>query len=291
MYPANHEIQLERALEQNADAFDSYFDNSADKRPVMSNRVKGAMQLVKSKGNPTFSAQFDIKASVSYFSVAAGVWTKIATAGVPAAVQVPVPVFLFGWNDFKSGFPKLKAAYPLTNWAYGRAFIAGYDDSMDVLESLTGGIGQFFPLDANALAILSPGDLVLPLTYNNGTQYVALITVHCTQVAYATLLESLVSDTFVMNMIRYVVPDASTPSLNQYANNIGIYSLSLFGKYNSDFVSPNSFKVPSQLQNSLIDIPLKKGIDKSIALASYLNYDCASYVWSTFVWTVAKHQA
>ena len=291
-----HEAQLLHALEANADAFDSYFDNSADQPPISSNRVKSQnLSLVKSKGNPTFAAQFDMSFTLNYFSVAAGVWTPLTPANLIAAAPSlagSLPVFLFGWNDFKAGFPKMRAAYTVNTWTYGRAFLHQYDNSNDVLTSLVGGIGQFIPLDSNALAVLHAGDLVIPFTANvGGTQYVALVDINCPQVAYATLLESLVSDKFVLNMIRYIVPDATPNSLNQYTNQIGIFSQSLFGKFNSDFISPNSFKMPTQLQNNLIDIPLKRGIDKSQFIASYLNPLCVSMTWSTFVWTVSKHQA
>ncbi len=291
-----HEAQLIHALEANADAFDSYFDDSADQPPVSSSRVRNNnVSLVKSKGNPTFAAQFDMKFTINYFSVAAGVFTPITPINLIAAAPSlagNLPVFLFGWNDFKAGYPKMKSAYPVNTWTYGRPFIYGYDNTMDVLATLAGGIGLFFPIDLNAQAVLQQGDVVIPFTaVVAGTQYVALVDINCPQVAYGTLLESLVSDRFVLNMIRYVVPDSSPTSLNQYSNQIGIFSQSLFGKFNSDFISPNSFKMPTQLQNNLIDIPLKRGIDKSQFIATYLNPLCTTMTWSTFVWTVSKHSA
>jgi len=288
-----HEAQLLHALEANADAFDSYFDSSADAPPVSSSRIKSQnLNLVKSKGNPTFAAQFDMQFTLSYFSEAGGVFTPIAPANLNPSLVGALPVFLFGWNDFKAGFPKMRAAYPVNTWQYGRPFLYQYDAAMDVIVTLAAGIGVFIPLDANARAVMKAGDLVMPFTaVVGGTQYVAFVVIDCPQVAYATLLESLVSDRFVLNMIRYIVPDSTPNSLNQYTNQIGIFSQSLFGKFNSDFISPNSFKMPTQLQNNLIDIPLKRGVDKSQFIASYLNPLCTSMTWSTFVWTVSKHQA
>jgi hypothetical protein len=108
-------------------------------------------------------------------------------------------------------------------------------------------------------------------------------------VAYATLLTALSSDRFVLNMIRYVIPD--TTLIAQYSNNIGLFRQSLFGKFNSDYMSPNSFKKPEQQQNGLIDIPLKKGIDKETSMGMYINYTCIELSWSIFVWTVKKLSA
>jgi len=62
----------------------------------------------------------------------------------------------------------------------------------------------------------------------------------------------------------------------------------LYGKSNKDFVSPNSFKKPDTFQNGIIDIPLKKGLDKQECLASYLNYDAVNIQWSIFVWSTKK---
>ncbi len=287
----NHDIELVRRLENGVDAYDSYFDNSADARPIVSNRVKGnQVSLTPMKGNPQFSAQYDIKASSFYFSYTAGVFTPIAAASVPSSLSGQLPVFLFGWNDFKAGFPKLKSQYPVNIWTVGRAFLYGYDNYMDAIITGIGTDTQtFVQLDTNVTANLTPGCLVLPFTATvSGTTYFAMVVLQCAQVAYATLFESLVSDTFVMNMIRYIVPDTTTNSVNQFINQIGLYSLSLYGKFNSDFVSPNSFKKPEQYQPNIIDIPIKKGIDKTISIGVYLNTLCTSYTWSTFVWSTKK---
>jgi hypothetical protein len=291
MTAQRHEIQLARALENGVDAYDSYFDNSADSRPIVSNRVKSSqVSLAPMKGNPQFSAQYDIKASIYYFSYAAGVFTPVLPANVPAGLQGNLPVYLFGWNDFKAGFPKLKSQYPIVNWVQGRAFLYGYDNYMDaILTGIGTGAQTFVQLDTNVTPSLSLGDLVIPFTATSGgTTYFASVVIHCAQVAYATLFESLVSDTFVMNMIRYIVPDTTQNSINQFINQIGLYSLSLYGKFNSDFVSPNSFKKPEQYQPNIIDIPIKKGVDKAISFGTYLNCLCTSFTWSTFVWSTKK---
>lgn len=272
------EQKLLRALETNVDAFETYFEDESADAPVGS-KMPSDTKLAKVKGNPAFSAQFDVTAYVKFYTLTGGAYTGIAASALNAALQNSLPMFLFGFNDYLSGFYNLKKLYPVnSNWTYGRPGIYG-KDFLD---------GSF---DSTVLADLVQGDLVLPFTSalpGAGTTTLGLVIIRCPQVAYGTLLQSLASDRFVMNMIRYVVPDETAASLAQYANNIGIHKLSLFGKNNNDFTSPNSFKKPEQQQKNLIDIPLKDGIDKMKSLATYINYDVASITWSTFVWSVRR---
>lgn len=244
-----------------------------------------ATTLAAMKGNPAFAAQFDIQFLLKYFSVvdATGVWTSLTAAQLLAAqptLATTMPAFLYGNSDYSSGFAKLQQVFPLSGWtAYSEPGIYGKD--------LLRVNGSFF--DATVTAQLRKGDLVIPVYFDAGaTTYVGLTVVRCTQVAYGTLLDALNSDRFVMNMLRYVMADTSAIGLAQYNNNIQILKQSLFGKFDSDFVSPTSFKMPEQFQTGIIDIPVQKGIDKQVALAMYINYDAVTVQWSLFVQTVDK---
>jgi hypothetical protein len=62
-----------------------------------------------------------------------------------------------------------------------------------------------------------------------------------------------------------------------------VLTLSLFGKFQSDSISPNAFKQPDQFQNGIIDVPVQKGIDKSVVMAMYVNTAATSLQWSIFV--------
>lgn len=274
MTPA--EKALLNELRAGANSFDSYFeDESADAPPVSVSPSSGKLAAVK--GNPTFSAQFDVSVLLKFFTVTAGVYASILPAALNAALKNQLPFYLFGNSDFASGYKALRAAFPLTSWVHGRPGVYGKDDFSELA------------FDATVTSTLVQGDLVIPFTSSlpgAGTTTVGLVVVRCTQVAYGTLLDALNSDRFVMNMIRYVIPDLT--KLSQYSNNVYMFNQSLFGKMNSDFLSPNSFKKPEQFQNGLIDIPLKKGIDKQTALGSYINYDCTELTWSIFVWSVRK---
>jgi hypothetical protein len=271
------EMALGQQLSEGVDSLEQYFNN-ADAPPVISQRPAGA-KLAAVKGNPQFSAQFDISFALRFFTVvtATGVYTQIAPAALNVALQTQLPVFVFGNSDFASGFANIRRAFPLNTWVYGRPGIWGKDDFSE------------FAFDATVTSTLMLGDLVIPYTSalpGAGTTTVGLAIVRCSQVAYGTLLDALNSDRFVMNMIRYNLPD--TTQVAQYNNNIGIFNLSLFGKFNQDFVSPNSYKKPEQFQNGFIDVPLKMGIAKQDSLGMYVNYTCVDITWSVFVWTVRK---
>lgn len=277
------EQELLKELNTNADSFDNFFEDESADAPAVSVAPRLAQrgtELARAKGNPAFSAQFDITVLLKYFTLTGGVYTQITAATLNAALKNQLPVYIYGNSDFASGYTALRKVFTLTTWVHGRPGIYGKDDFSELA------------FDATVTAQLVLGDMVIPFTSalpGAGTTTLGLAIVRCTQVSYGTLLDSLNSDRFVMNMIRYVIPD--TTKIAQFSNNIGIFKQSLFGKFDSDYVSPNSFKKPEQMQNGLIDIPLKKGIDKQIALASYVNYDCIELSWSIFVWQVRKLQA
>lgn len=277
----SHEKQLMHLLSSNVDAFEQYFENNAD-APVVSKRIgsQGA-SLGKAKGNPAFSAQFDLQLIVNYYTLTSGSYTQIAASSLSPTLKTPLPAFLFGWNDWQSGYPKLRQAFPVNVWTYGRPGIFGKNNWPE------------YSFDATVNASLQLGDMVLPFSSTlpgTGTTTLALVIIRSPQVAYGTLMESMVSDKFVMNMIRYQVPDQTAQSIAQFSNNIYLFTQSLFGATKTDFVSPNSFKDPKNQQINLIDIALKRGIDKEKSMAMYINFDVPAngIVWSTFVWSVHK---
>lgn len=276
------EQDLMRDLQMSVDSFDDMFEDESADAPVISKKP-GIAKMGKTKGNPSFSAQFDITTYLKYYTLTGGAYTEIAASALSANLKTQLPMFLFMYNDYRAGFSKLRQSFPVaSDWSYSIPFIHGRDE----ITSLA--------LDSAVTSDLQNGDLVIPFTSalpGAGTTTLACVIVRCTQVAVGTLLESLASDRFVLNQIRYVVPDETSTSLAQYAQNIGIFKQSLFGKFDSDYLSPNSHKVPAQQQKNLIDIPLKIGIDKQRGLATYINYDVTYISWSMFVWTVRKLSA
>ncbi len=276
------EQALLNELNTGVNSFDEFFDESAD-APIVAPIGMPRTQLSKAKGNPAFSAQFDITVLLKYFTVvtATGVYTPIAAAALDAGLKNQLPAYVFGHSDFAAGYANIRRYYPLTGWVHERPLIYG--------ASKTGTLTRVPEFDANVTALLQNGDMVLAFSNpapGAGTTTVGLVIVRCTQVPYGVLLNALSSDRFVINGLRYVIPDST--KLAQYSNNIGVNRISLFGKADADYVSPNSFKKPEQQQNGLIDIPLKRGIDKNIALATYVNYDCIELSWSIFVFQARK---
>lgn len=225
----------------------------------------------RAAGNPNFRAQFDLDITTLYFTEAAGVYTSILPAALNVALQTRLAVFIFGNTDFASGFATLKRNFPLNVWEYGRPLVVGKD------QLVVNGVA----LDATATAPLVDGDLVLPFFATvAATNYVGLVRLRCNQVEYGTLLSSLNSDTFMTNMIRYI-NDVS--NVKQFLNPIELFTISLFGKFSNDSTNPNSWKVPEQFQDGIIDVPLKKSFTKHQALGTYITYDVTNFSWQIFV--------
>lgn len=275
------EAQMKVALLNSVNHYERGFNNAdAPLVPPAPSAGRNALRLGSAWGNPTFTAQFDITILIKYFTVAAGVFTERTAAYVLAnapTLATKLPAFVFGQSDYAAGFAKLQTQYALSVWAYGNPFTAGRDYERTATAAL----------DATALALLQDGDLVLTFSATSGSVYNALVIIRCSQVPYATLVAALSSDKFAMNMLRYVI-DTVTYGAAQYNNAIGVYRETLFGKFDSDTVSPTSFKQPDQQQAGIIDMPIEKGVDKSIALATLIDYNTVQIQWSFFVMSVEK---
>lgn len=237
-----------------------------------------ATQPVVSAGNsgPNFAAQFNIKVLKNYFTETGGTYTKITPATLNANLQVRLPWFLFGYNDSNSGFRGLINNNPVStnDWTIGVPFIFGRD--AETVGNLTSTVTSDF----------TRGDLVIPFTSalpGGGTTTLATVVIRCTTVGYGTLLNSLVSDTFAINLIRYIVNDETATNLDQFSNDINLFGISLFGKITSDSYSPNASKTPEQEQRNIIDITIAQNMDKERALAGYINFDVNSFDMSIFV--------
>ncbi len=272
------QVALRNRIRGNVDAF----ENADGDLPMNSTGASATIQA--SAGQPSFDAQFDIQILVRYFSVLAGAFTARTAAYMLAnaaavCTTAALVFFLFGNIDFAGGFKKARASAPLSNWAYNNPFTYGngYPGT------------QYGVLDTTATAVLQVGDVVIPhyVAYA-GINYVALVIVRCTNVAYATLLAASNSDSFVLNKVRYIQNDTSAAGLAQYANAINWVKLSLFGKADTDSITPNSQKQPNQFQAGIVDVDILKGVTKEILFWSYINYDATDLQWSIYVKTINK---
>lgn len=239
------------------------------------------LQLLQAFGNPPFDAQFDLSIKLFYFTESGDVYTEIAASALAASLKTKLPAFLFGHTDYAAGYAKLKQQYNVNVWAYNKPFTYWFTPAECTLG----------PLDATVTAKLEPGDIVFPFTATTAgpVNTLGIVVIHSPQVAYATLLNALSSDLFYTNLIRYIIAD--TALVAQYANAIGTYDLTLFGKFKSDTINPNSFKQPDQQQAGIVDIPAVQGIDKNTAWGININYNAIDNVLSIFANGVDKLKA
>ena len=272
----NYEKRFMNMIGGHADAFDH-----ADAAPP-----NGAQKVVPVNigSNPQNTATFNLKFLTYYFTLTGGTYTKIAAAAVNAGLQSALPFFIFGSNDFFSGFKKIKGQFPInSNWSYGTPGVWG----RDLFTNLA--------LDATVTGYLQTGDLVIPFTSalpGAGTTTLALNIVRCPEIGYGTLVGELLSDRFIVSGIRYVLDD--TTKIDQYSNQIQFHNLSIFGKFENDQLTPNDFKVPEQYQNGIVDIKIGGQwgkIDKHKGWGFFNNYDNISQGWTVFVSSVDKLSA
>lgn len=233
------------------------------------------LRLNPSPGNAPFEAQFDINVLAKYFTEnGSDVYTSIAASALNSTLKTQLAVFMFGQSDYAAGYKKSMEQFPLSVWTYGKPFTYG----RDVAEC------AFGPLDATVTAQLQKGDIVIPATASpGGTNTLGLIIVRCPQAAMAKLVDSLSSDRFWLNKIRYILTDTSAAGLTQYDNEVKVQMQSLFGLFKENSVSPTAFKIPEQFQAGIVDLPIDQGVDKNIVVGTYINYDSVTQKFSFFV--------
>lgn len=271
----NYEKKFRDLIKRNADAFDH-----ADAQPVSPAVVPGRGFSVD--GNPNFVATHTLNFITAYFTLNSGSYTAIDADNLNAGLQNDLPFFIYGTNDFYSGFKKLKGQFGInSNWTYGRPGIWGKDDFSE------------FAFDSTVEGVLETGDLVLPFTSalpGSGTTTLALKILRCPEIGYGSLLGMLSSDMFSVNAIRFTLNDPAN-DLAQYAKQIQFQDLSIFGKYKTDVITPNVFKIPSQFQDGIIDIPIMGGwgdINKHKAFALMTRYNNSQFDWVMFSPRVQK---
>ncbi len=248
--------------------------NYADAAPA----VSSALSLGTGIDNPNFDAQFNIKFLVKYFTESSGTYTGRTAAYVLAnaatlATAGALAGFVFGTSDSQSGFLQLRQNFNLAVWAYSDIFIYGRDYARS----------NYSAIDATVKAQLLQGDLVEPFysTQAGPVNYTAFVIIRMTNMAYGTLLQQMMNATFTAVTLRYTLGDSTL--VTQYDNQIGIFDLSLFGNQKKGNVDPSGFKIPAQNQNGIVDIPIQQAVGKSIAWATYINYDNVSFTWGIFV--------
>lgn len=273
-----NEKQLLAMLDNAVSGYDYHADGDVvDPGMPQQNKLALGMQ----PGNPDFMANFNLDVNVYYFTESGGTYTERNAAYIlsnHAALATQLPCFIFGNSDYAGGFKNAQGNFPLSGWQYtnNTPFIFGKDYPAC----------SFGVLDATVLAKFQVGDLVIPVSaVNGGVNVLAVTVIRCQEVAYGKLLDAINSDVFWINNIRYTVP---TADIAQYNNSIKILTESLFGLAKQNAISPTANKTPQQFQDGIIDMPIKKGIDKNQLFGLYINYNRVSFQWSIFVRKVDK---
>jgi hypothetical protein len=148
------------------------------------------------------------------------------------AVELPVP--LFGAVDLESGYANALAQYlptgiTVSNVQYG-------------IQS-----GKAF-------------ERILTISFTDGTN-TDTVTISCKNMPYPSFLSAIQSDVFINSLTRYTL--GNTANQDQYNAQFTVAKKSLFGKQESDDITPNAYKDPNQNQTNIVDINIPYGIDKN----------------------------
>lgn len=279
------------------------FDEAGGAVPTSSGVGLG---LRPQKNNPAFQSQIDIQIQVvfntTYITNTEGdiryLQGKVAPEDLPIEGKVGIPVILFGHSDFAGGYQKAINLQDLNGLKFIDAKIVTSDSPsvqiQDPANTLGTGIGEIvIPSYARAINKVTKGDMILTYLVSINTSVptqtaltIAEVIIKCKDVAYGTLLNSISSDLFTINGIRYSVP--ALAFTGQFDNAFTLANQSLFGKVNNDTFNPMSQLTPQQQQSNVVDLPFIWKIDKNKILVTYINFDTPSFNLSLFIPTVAK---
>jgi hypothetical protein len=236
-----------------------YVSNLDEPLSNIKNEIGYISQIV---GNPKFKAEINIQIRHVYLDLWAAPGNElIPFALVPAQLQVPLPIYLFGLTDFYGGFAR---SVLLTPPVLPFAFNPFVPVSIGIYQYTTAVPGL-----AVTNNLVSRGDLIIYLEDNTG-QYACMVYIHCPNISYGTFLNSFVSDFIRVNRIRYF----ALPNINQLINPLVFYYQTLFGKIKSDSVDPRTYQTSFEFQNNISDIPISFPIDKNLFINFYCEWDC-----------------
>lgn len=249
--------------------------DSLDVVPGVYTESKGiGAKLAGISGNPIFKSQFDLNFK-TYFAKAGAI---IAPAALDVTLQTQLPAFIFGTSDMSGGFKKIKSFFGLNGWDYATANAKYFGIKGVDKPALT--VFQTIPVD---------GDLWIEFQKTIGADtYTALVVIHCPQVAYGTLLDSISSDKMYLNMIRYRVAVADVAQLK---NQVTYVIQSLLGKTQNDYIAPNTFITGMTQNPNIADIPIEFGVDKNLILGTWIDYSVQNIDWTLTVFSTEKIKA
>jgi len=256
--------------------FENYFENEGHiDAPKTTTQTHASLK--RAHNQPIYEAQFDLEVKTLYYSI--GTQSVVVPSALPSALQTGLPVYLFGHSDYAGGFNIAKTKMPV-NPAWILSAIYTYN--------ATSFPGFPYTIPVAVQAICKTGDLVMVYQDASPTT-IAFVIITSPNVAYATLLDSISSDRFIINQFRCNV--GSDTFATQFKNGYTVIKQTLFGKATDDIYSSNSFINPFNNLKYIVDVPLIVPIDKNKLIATYMNFDCQDMTISIFVKTVSKLQA
>jgi len=216
-------------------------------------------------GNPVFTAQFNFNFLVYYQNIT--VPALVLPAALPAGGQTNNPIIVLGNSDFAGGYAKGITYVPDAVWTLTLVGIYGRD-------LLPADVGLVAPFCLRGDMVITSRVTIAAVVYERVT------IIRCPQVAYGTLLDALNSDTFMINMIRYVV---NPLQIAQFQNQLIPYTQSLFGKAQDDKIDPGTYITNMTFNQNISDIPLELAIDKSKGICFYAGFDVVNFGWTITV--------
>ena len=125
------------------------------------------------------------------------------------------------------------------------------------------------------------------LSYTDGTHH-DTVTLTCSQIAYASFLNSTISDVMAVRAIRYKIN--SDAQLSNFSNQFTIVKKSLYGAKKQDNIPVSSFLSPTQFLRDTIDIgDVNSGqgdvttLDKETSFVVGMNAGAFSITTSIFI--------
>lgn len=252
-----------------------------NKQPVnseeMLTNVRSSLgSLGQAVGNPLTKNEISISVDVIFFDTTAVPAAIIVPAALPAGAQTELPFYLFGLTDMYSGYNKARFLEPL-NPAWG---VVGPVASGFWQYNLFAVLPFIGAIPNNLYNFFAPGDYIIHYRFFGGVNFQAVIVIHCDNIAYASLLFSLMSDIIYIDTIRYFVNAAA---ILQFTRSLNIATLSTFGKLNVDSIDPRLYVLPTSPQQTIADLPLKIPFDKRCMIGSQIDFTCQHIDFIFFV--------
>jgi len=244
----------------------------------LKNVKEGLGSIAYIVGNPLSKTEITLNISL-YFGAWAGAYAQVAPCALPANLQFPVPISIFGLTDFYGGNHVIRRLLPSPAWDIQAGSQFGIYNYNYYFRTATTNIPAFL------VPLLDSGDMVICYGQRGWTGfapniYAAFVVIHCDNVSYGTLLNSFVSDLITIDTMRMLVPIAN---INQYINPLVFATQTLFGKVYSDSVDPRMYQTSKDFQNQIADIPLNLPIDKSVMIAFEMDIFCPTVDLVLFV--------